>query len=434
MFKFLSFVKSLRVLGNEIGAIGVTPPAALPAQSQKLGFDSELQMKSLLKSIYVDLEGHYNAETKTMKPGIYMKISDAALSNSHTATITMALHLIQPGVMGNQVAITREELIRTRAATIYRNNCRKVVANPEYGVRRLDQDYLNLRKQNVDNLGAWNKDEEDLEIHQALLETFGETLYWGDTAGFCIPNWNANMFIAGLALNGGHPVYSTNPVTYTNRIVQAILTSGGGSFNPIPNQTLNQPNLSNLSNFALARRIARLPIPGAPNGKGFVLSISEIQAVYLGDPAWSARNLGALYIAYNNLNEKVQNWTGAIGMYKDMLIVVDDRAATVLPAGTSEPYSLTSGYMWHGDTDRRNRTNPFVRDVCVLHGNGAVWKWYPEKIHFIEQLDDYGAIKGIGTACVRGTGSLIYDQQIPVAGSHQQFSSAVCLCAMPDWV
>jgi hypothetical protein len=428
LVEFKNFIQS------EAGAIGVTPPAILPAQSQLLGFDSELRMKSLLQSIYTDVKGHYNAETKKMSAGIYMEISNAALSKSHTATITMALHLRAAGVMGNAVAIGSEELITTKAATIYRNNCRKVVANPEYGVRKLDQDYLNLRKTNVDNLGVWNQDEEDLEIHQGLLETYGETLYWGDTAAICVPNWNANMFVAGLGSDfSQQPVYSANPATYTNRIVAAILASGNGSFAPIPNQTLNQPNLSNLSNFALSRRIARLPIPGAPGGKGFILSVSEHQAMYLGDPVWSARNLGSLWIQFNNLNEKVQNWSGALGMYKDMLVVVDHRFATVLPAGTSEPYSMTSGYMWHGDTDRRNLDNPFVRDVCVLHGNGAVWKWYPEKIHFIEQYDDYGAIKGIGTACVRGIGSLVYDQQTPAAGTQEQFSSVICLCSRPDY-
>src|SRR4030042_1620078 len=428
LYRFVS------MLFNERGGVGVTAPAALPAQSQKLGFDSELRMKSLLQSIYTDLKGHYNAETKKMSPGIYMEISNATIKDAHTGTFTMRLHFRTAGVMGNAGAIGREELPTTKAATIYRNNCRFVTANPEYGVRQLDQEYLKLRESNVDMLGVWNKDEEDLEIHQALLETYGETLLWGDTAAACVPNWNANMFIAGLALNGGHPAYPTNVATYPNNIVQAILTSGAGSFNPIVTQTLNQPNLSNLSNFALARRISRLPIPGAPNGQGYILSISELQAVYLGDPVWSARNLGSLYVSFERLNEKVQNWTGAIGMYKAMVIVVDPRAATVLPGGSGAPYSLASGYMWHGDSDRRNRTNPFVRDVAHLHGLGAVWKWYPQKIHFVEQLDDYGAIKGIGTGCVRGIGSLIYDQQIPAAGTHEQFSSVACLCRLPDYV
>jgi len=414
--------------------VGVTAPAALPAQSQKLGFDSELRMKSLLRSIYTDLKGLYNAETKKMSAGIYMQIDNAALSNTHTATITMALHLRQTGTFGNSIAIGSEELITTKAATIYRNNCRKVVSNPMYGVRKLDQDYLNLRKANIDNLATWNQDQEDLEIHQGLLETYGETLLYGDTAATCTQNWNANIFVAGLGLNGGHPVYSSNSATYTSRIAASILSSGNGSFTPIAAQTLNQPNLSNISNMALAKRITPLPIPGAPNGRGYILTISELQATYLGDPVWSARNLGSLWKDFTCLNEKVQGWTGAIGMYKDLLICVDARAATILPGGSGEPYSLTAGYMWHGDTDLRNRDEANVRDVAMLHGMGAIWKWYPEKIHFIEQLDDYGAIKGIGTACVRGIGSLAYDQQTPGVGTHEQFSSMAVICSLPDYV
>ena len=430
----LAFKDVCRALGNDLGVVGVTPPAILPAQSQKIGFDSELRLKSVLEDIYTDCKGLYNTEKKTMSNGIYMEISDAALSQSNRAVITMRMRFRNPGVMGNAVAIGNEELPTTKAATIFRNNCRKVTANPMYGVRKLDQDYLDLRKSNVDELSVWNKEEEGLEIRQALLETFGETLVSGDTAASCVRNWNKNIFVAGLPLNGPHPVYSTNPALYTSSIVTAMLASGGGHLAPIVNQTPNQPNLSALSNFALARRIQPLKIPGAPGGQGYVLTISEIQAMYLGDPAWSSRNLGELFLKRDKLHTDVQNWRGVIGMYKDLLIVQDPRLPTLLPSGSSAPFGLTAGYMWHGDTDLRARGNKEARDVAFLHGQGAVWKWYPEKIHFIEQLDDYGIIKGIGTACVRGVGSLVYDQQTPGIGTQEQFSSVAVLFTMPDYV
>ncbi|MFA5166799.1 MAG: hypothetical protein WC449_05940 [Candidatus Paceibacterota bacterium] len=426
---------AIKILGNEMGGVGVNSPYSLPAQSQLAGFDSELRMKSVLASIYTDVKGLYNTEKKTMSAGIYMEISEATLKNAHTGTITMMYKLRQPGVMGNAGAIGQEELPETKAATIYRNNCRKVTVNPEYGVRKLDTDYLDLRKKNVDNLGDWNKDEEDLEIHQSLVEQFGETLRYGDTAATCVPNWNHNTFVAGLDRDQNQPVYSSNSAVYSGRIVNAFLSSGNGSLAPIPTQTWNQPNLSRLSNFALRRRISTIPIPGVVGNKGYILTMSEYGSMYLGDPVWSARNLGSLYIAKSALSEKVQNWTGVLGAYKDILLVQDVRLATVLPSGTSEPYSMVAGYMWHGDTDLRHYDHPdTVRECNILHGMGAVWKWYPEKIHFIEQLDDYGAIKGIGTACVRACGSLAFDQQIPGVGTHEQFSSILAFTTVPDYV
>jgi hypothetical protein len=415
--------------------IGVNSPVILPRNSQKLGFDKELRMKSLLESIYTDQKGIYSAEKKSIPNAIYMEIDGAALSQTKEATITMLLPLRTTGTFGNGVAIGSEELPTTKTAKIYHNNCRKVVAEPGYGERQIEADYLKLYPQHIKGLGVWNKDQEDLEIHQGLLETYGETLRHDDTAATCAPNWNANMFIGGLGLNGGHPVYSSNVATYTNRIVAAILASGGGSLTPIVGQTINQSNLSNLSNFALARRITQLDIPGLPGGKGWVLSISELQATYLGDPAWTTRNMGEIYVRQSALNEKLMTWRGAIGAWKNILIVIDDRAATVLPAGSNAPYSLTAGYVWHGDTDLRNRDNPFVRDVATLHGRGAVWKWTPQKQHLIDQLDDYGAIKGVGTADVHGIGgSLIFDQQVPGVATHEQFSSVEVLFGLPDYV
>jgi hypothetical protein len=433
---FASFFQSFKyTILNNVGGVGVTAPAMLSAQSQKIGFDSELRMKSLLESIYTDLKGIYSTEKKSIPNAIYMEIQDSALSDSHSAVITMLMKLRNAGVYGNAMAIGQEETPVTKAGTIYRNNCRKVVLQPGYGARELDARHLNLYKQHVNNLGDWNKEEEDLEIHQALLETYGETLLHGDTAAACVPNWNANMFIAGLDMfDANQPKYSANPATYSANIVAGILASGGGHLDPIPNQTLNQTVLSNLSNFAISKRITPMKIPGLPGGRGYVLTISEIQAMYLGDPVWAAGNLGSLYIQLNNLKEEVQNWTGVLGAYKNLLIVEDVRQSTVLPAGTSAPHSLTAGYMWHGDTDLRNRDHKHVRDVAMLHGAGAVWKWYPQKEHFIDQKDDYGMVEGVGTACVRGIGSLVLNQQVPGVGTQEQFSSIACLCSMPDYV
>jgi hypothetical protein len=380
-------------------------------------------MKASLQSIYTDLSGHYNTEKKTVPNAIYMKIGDDVLSQSSEAVITMKFPLRNPGVMGDDVAIGTEEGAVTKTCKIYRNNCRKVVSTPGYGTDKLDADYLKLFEKHVDDLAPWNKDQEDLEIHQAIVETFGETLIYGETAGKCIRNFNPNIFIAGLgAHNPTQPVYNTNPAVYAQNISAAVsaVNGGGGAI-------LDQTALSNLSNFALKKRISRLDIPGIPGGKGYVLTISELQSMYLGDPAWSARNLGNLYLQRTALPEKVMNWPGVIGAYKDLLIVTDLRAPTVLIDGGS----VTAGYMWHGDTDKRHRGISGALDVAALHGRGAVWKWEPEKLHSIKQEDDYGKIKGVGTACVRGIGIPIFDQQVPGVNTHEQFSSVIAFCGMP---
>jgi hypothetical protein len=241
-----------------------------------------------------------------------------------------------------------------------------------------------------------------------------------------------NMFVCGLSLRDARPTYSSNVNTYTTNIVTKINDSGGGDIKtPHIGQTLSGPNLDNISNFALQRRINRLNIPGLPSGRGFICTISELQGTYLGSPAWSSRNIGSYFLEKAALNEKVMSWPGVIGSYKDLLIVIDPRQPTLDITGTSQPHGLAGGYMWMGDTDERNRDQDTVCDTVFILGNGAFIDWYPQKLHYAFQLDDYGAIKGVATALVRGVQTPHYTD---VSGNNpEQFSSAVALCRLPEY-
>jgi hypothetical protein len=412
--------------------IGVLAPTQLPANSRIRGYDKQLRAKGLLEDIYAKLSGEYNTEKKSIPNAIYMTISDAALSETEQATITMKLKLRDAAVYGNNFAIGTEELPRTRTMTIYRNNLRKTVSTPGYGKRKLDAAAYGLFEQHIDDLADYAKEHEGLEIRQAGVERYGETLRHGDTQATCVPHWNRNIFVSGNALRSCRPAFSNTLATYTQNIVARVLAAGGGAIAPTVNQTLNQPNLSNASNFALQQRIARLSIPGLPGGRGFILTMSELQATYLGDPAWSQRNLGSLYTQLTSLPEKTQNWPGVLGAYKDFLLVVDPRQPTIVVGGTSEPYSLTAGYMWPGEVDQRSRDDANTLDTFFIWGKGGLANWYPEKLHHIQQVDDYGAIVGHGFGLVRGVSEAIYFDQN--SANEEQFTSVLGICRIPDYV
>jgi hypothetical protein len=414
--------------------IGVLAPNGLDTNSQIKGYDKKLRMKSMLDDIYNDMSGLYNTEKKTVPNAIYMEVQKASMEGTVSATVTMKKPLSASGVYGNSVAIGNEERPITKSMTIYRNNCRKVVTTPGYGVRKLDAEAYKLYEQHIDDLSTWNKEQEGLEIRQAFVQRWGETLIYGDTAATCSRNYNPNIFVCGLPLRSASPTYSSNSATYTTNIVNKITDAGGGSILPTVGQTLNQPNLSNISNFAMARRITPLRIEGLPGGRGYVLTISELQAVYLGDPAWSARNLGDMWIKSAALPERTQKYTGVLGAYKDLLIVVDPRQPTLNPTGSSSPFGLSAGYVWPGDIDLRYRDERDACDTAFLHGQASLVKWVAEKLHHITQTDDYGAVVGHGTACVRGIQDPLYDQQTPNMGSWEKFNNVLVLCRLPDYV
>ena len=354
------------------------------------------------------------------------------ISNTSVGRIVVKLKLNGAAVYGNNFAIGREERPRTRTTTIFRNDLRKVVTTPGYGVRKLDAKLYKLYETHIDDLSDYNKEHDGLETRQAILERYGETLMYGDTAAVCTRNWNMNIHVCGLPYRTCSPTYSNNVVTYTANIIQKLKDSGGGSIKiPHTGQVLDQPNLSNLQNLAIAKRITPLKIPGLPGGEGWVVTISELQAVYLGDPAWSNRNMGHPHMMTRALPEKVMSWPGVLFAWKKLLIVEDPRQPTIDITGTSDPFGLSAGYLWPGDEDERHRDENTVCDTAFLLGRGAYINWYPEKVHHIQQLDDYGKIVGHGTALVRGKQTPLYTDEN--GNNPEQFSSIVSLCRLPDY-
>lgn len=408
-------------------AVGVNAPNAIEAAAKIVGYDKELRMKGVLDDIYGTLKETFDPAKKKMPQSIVMKIDERVTSESSEATITMQQTLNGGGVYGNDTAIGTEILPSHLSFVAYRNNLRKVVAKPGDGTKELDAKPYGMYERFIDQLADWNKAHEGMEIRQSLVERFGETLVHGDTAASCVRNWNPNVAVAGLGLSQMLVTPDADKAVFTNNIVAKVRSARSDSYTSTSAHTLSQPNLSNLSNLAKRLRITKLPIPGLPGGRGYILTISELQATYLSDPAYSSRNLGSLYKDVTQLNSKVMEWPGALGFWKDILFVVDDRAPTLLPSGVAEPFSLAPGYVEPTDDDQRDRDNPDALDVAILHGAACVVNWTARKLRHIRQDDDYGAIQGHGTSVIRGV-------QQPIYGGTTQFSSIMLLLGIPEYV
>lgn len=413
--------------------LGMAAAAKLNSNSKVHAFNLKLQKKSHIESIFTDLMGIYSTEKKGMvSQGIYMKLDQAQLKNAEDGTVTMLMPLTGAGTFTG-VLIGNEETLVEKTGKVYCEGYRHAVSTEKYGKDFLVNDAYKVYPMVEDLLSDWAKEELDLEHHQAVTETYGETLYHNDSASVCTVNWNRNVFVAGLPASTASPVYSFDSATYTSRIVQKLIDAGNGSLTPTANQILNTETLGQLKLFCIARRIKQLSLPGVSGGKGWILVVSEEAAVYMSDPSWSTKNLGALWKATAAINnDKVLQFRGVLGVYDKFLIVEDCRMNTFIPSGSGEPYSASAGYMWHGDTDRRSRDVANVRDCAYVLGEAALWLNEPEKIHYITQTDDYEKLNGVGVAGVRGIGSMNFNAETPVATTTEQFSSVLVLLGRPS--
>ena len=419
-----------------MAGVGVLPVTALAAASQIAGFDKELRMKSVLDDIYEQFSGLYFLDRKSIPDdALRLKVDAKAKAESNSVTITMMLHIRGGGVYDPATLIGTEVRPTTYSLIIRKNIVRKAVTSPGYGPDEEDARPYGLYKEWIDALALWNKEHHGWSIRQAILEQFGESLVHGRTLAASPRNWNVNILVGGLGRVNMQVNYNNNRAALTTSMVNRILLSGGGTMNPLITQMLNQPNLSNACLLALDNRLAKLKLPGMPGDGGYLATISEIQHTYLGDPAWSARNLGTEWSNVTELNDKVQQWSGIIGKYKNLYICIDERQPTIKVSGTSSPFGLSAGYVLMGDVDNRDRGNLWTRDTMFIMGKAAIVDWLSDPLRHITQDDDYKMVMGHGTAVVEGISQPIFGRAEGLTGTAlEQYSSMVMILGLPEYV
>jgi len=404
----------------------------LSAASLIQGFDRRLRRRAVLADPYVNKKGLFNNNQKGVPNAMYMEVADIALSGANTATVTMKLPLVGLPVVGNVRLTGTEEAPNTKAGQVFRNNYGKTVRTEAYGVRYTDQEAYGLYKEHINDLGDWAAQYEGMDIRMSLCEVFSYNLQFGDTAAACAPLVNSNIMVAGLSLLQ-QPAYSNVLTTYVNNVVNAMLLAGGGSITPTNAQAASFRLFQNIAMLAQNRLLWPMEIGGK---QSFTFMVSPLFAQMYADPTWQGSG-GAQWIQFTNLTQEVQNWYGIHGVYHsstgiDIYIVVDPKHPTVLPSGTAAPYTFQFGYVWPGDVDLRNLTNPNVRDVNILLGRGAAMKWDAEKLHFIKQEDDYYRIMGNGIHGVRGIQQLRFNDLTGTALEY--YGSMLVLTGRPNYV
>jgi hypothetical protein len=409
-------------MASEISASPV-----LPAASRMTGYDKKLQMRAVLKDIYVNLPGLYSRTEQSIPNAIYMKVDEVQNQSANKINITMKLPITGSVVTGNSRLIGNEVAPQTKSGTLYRNNYKFAVRTETYNTRKLDQQYLGLFDQHVKDLGTHSMQHKGKQIRQAVMKRYPNDMIAGDLLVEGISQaWNPHVFVQG-ATDANQPDYDSTNQDFINNIVTS-LESVSGSFAQNQAGAANFRMLNKIALRALDKKLWPLDIEG---NDAFILAISPLSASIYTDPVLSSSH-GAVWTAYNRLSDKIQNWYGVIGKFKtsigcDIYVVVDPKCPTVMPGGSSAPFTLTPGFVDEGDVDNRNLSNTKTRDCGFLLGKGALVEWEPEKLHMVKHMDDYDRILGTGYAGTRGIQLLTFDQASPTDTSIEYYGSMLCI-------
>jgi hypothetical protein len=409
----------------------------LAAKSQIAGYSKELRRRAVLRDVWVNKKGLYNNDAPGPMPNqVYVEVENSLIQSSNTVTLTMKLPLTGPAVLGNSLFLNTEEAPLTKAAILYRNNWGKTVRTEKFGTRFVDQEPYKLYKQHIDDLGDWAWQFEGLEIRVNLCENFSTNLWVGDTSATCVPSINPHVHVVGLSIQN-QPAFDLNTAVYMNNIVSGIFNAGSGSLAPTQSETASARLIEQIVIRALRLKIWPLSINGRD---AFQFVVSDLFAAMYTDPTWGTDSGARRWIAINTaMAKEVQNWYGVIGMYRsaigvDVIFCVDQKHPTFLPSGSGAPFSGQFLYMQPGDVDQRQLDNSLTRDVNILVGRGAFAVNEPEKLHFIQQDDNYFKIYGDGIAGVRGHQTVRFNNDTPTSAAQEYYGSMLVLSGRPAYV
>ena len=393
--------------------MAIATPNNLPGPLQVIGFSKILRYLSLTEDIFTVLSENYNTKKKTVPNAIYMTV-DGLESTSHTHRLPMVMPLSGAPTYGNvQSQVSREENIITKYNTIYKNDYSHAVVNQMFGIDAQDKRFYNIIEQEMPLLGTYFKELKGVHIRQALLERYSENLTTASPTNAVIASeWSPNFYIKNL-LDSQQPVFSPNNTTYTNRIGTALTTAGTGV-----NTICDFNYLMALEHYAsYSKRIQPLMIGGKQK---YVVLIPANQARFLKDPSLVG-SFGSIWTQYNRMNNEAMNWPNILGEMGSLILIEDPRAPTLTIGGTSAPFTLTAGYLYPGNSDRRD-TSVEARDVGFLIGKGALVDWTAESVHYeTEDALTYGKFRGKGGFGTNGCQQAQYD--VVNNNAREQFTS-----------
>lgn len=334
----------------------------------------------------------------TVPDSIVMRI-DAAPTGAKTVTMP-----IKDPIRGLPRAGTGEKQAgyevgqKVRYITAHYNEYSQAIATETWGVNFNDVDKFGLYREANPDLAKYFEEVTGRQYREASLET---VTYELTKAGSDLTkNWNPNVFVANID-PWSQPAYDADVATYTNNIITAMQIADTGT-NGV-NANLSIQFLDAVLNYARVSKRIKPISTSAGNGYLLVLPSNAMSSI-----SSAVGELGNLWRDVTSLTKEAIEYPGLVGMYKQLLIVEDDRNPTLTATYTDATSGLLApSYVQPGNDDLRNlevyntATNP-TWSVGGLYGQAAFCDWTVRALHWEDQIEEYGKEKGIGGFTERG--------------------------------
>lgn len=355
---------------------------------QQRFWNSKLLSESMTADIFQMFEGLYSDKKKTMPDGIKIKVD---LKGKRSAVMTLLKNLSGSGVVGRSGLIGNEVDQDTRELIVYANELRHAVNTERYGIDANEKEPYKLLEAVQPQLSLWWKEMMGKYIRQAIVEKYSENL---EVAPHSLTlGLNENILVKNVNMiqtgnNQANYQGSASNAAYIEDVGDALNAAGTTSAAYWDVQFLNR-----IQYWANVQAKIK-PLAG---GKYIVLVPSR-QAAFLKDPQ-NTEGLAGLYIN-SQMKELAQkfNFDQYLGDFGQLSLFEDPRAPIFDLTGSDGSWAIAPKYKGAGDDDERTSTSGTVFDVGMILGEGAVVEASYEPQHFVEEIQDYEMIRGVGIA------------------------------------
>lgn len=355
---------------------------------QQRFWESKLRSEARLADPFEMFEGLYNDQKKSLPDAVKIKVS---LKGKRTGVLTLLKNLSGSGVVGRSGLIGNEVDQDTRELLVYANELRHAVNTERYGIDANEKSPYKLLEAVQPQLSLWWKEMRGKYVRQAIVEKYSENLQVAPLSLSLGINENVLVKNVNMIQTGN------NQASYqASASNAAYIEDVGDALNAAGTTTAALWDVTFLSRIQYWAKV-QAKIEPLDSGK-YVVLVPSRQAAFLKDPQ-STESLAGLYKDSQIVDKaKMYNFDQYLGTWGDLMLFEDPRAPLADLTGSDSSWAISFKYKGAGDDDGRTSTSGTVFDVGMILGKGAVVEAEYEAPHFVEEIQDYEMVRGVGIA------------------------------------
>jgi hypothetical protein len=386
-------------------------------------WDTRLVMEAGINDVLSDFTGLYDGKKKKAPRNSIIIQYD--LKGLRSGVMGLMKRISGAGVTGRSTLVGNEVDPDTREQIVYANDYRHAINTEQYGVDANDKEPYGILEFSQPLLSEWVAEMRGKYAREAAVEKYSVNLTVAPHSLTKV--WNENILIKGVTIS------TTDQPNYQAAADAAAYLEDIGDALDAGSTTSNVWDVTFLNRIIYWATVVAKIKPRA-DGKYTVL-VPSPDAARLKDPQ-ATTSIAGLFKDSNVMSLAEVGSSQYLGTFGPLDMFEDPRYPILGAGGSNGSWTLTAYYKGAGDDDDRTSAAGVQYNVGLIFGEGGIINgkyMYPK---FVDELQDYEKIKGMGVAVGEAFQRSVYlnDATSETRTKTINQSSGLLLCRAPTLV